>query len=86
MPSVIIDHRKQQLDLFGPPPGPMPVINPDGVSIKGCRTISQATDWRSFTLRMIDLFNRLGACDLQQFLPPGYPNPMRVPQHHRGAR
>src|SRR5262245_60219434 len=41
MPSVTIDHRKRagQLDLFGAPPGPMPVINPDGVSIKGCKTI-----------------------------------------------
>jgi hypothetical protein len=44
-------------------------------------------DRRDFTLRMLDLFNRLGARhyikrDLQPFLPPGYPNPMRVPQHH----
>ena len=48
-------------------------------------------DWREYTLRMIDLLNRLGARhyikrDLQAFLPPGYPNPMRVPQHHGDAR
>jgi hypothetical protein len=49
-------------------------------------------DRRDFTLRMLDLFNRLGARhyikrDLQPFLPRGYPNLMRVPQHHgrRGA-
>jgi hypothetical protein len=47
-------------------------------------------DWRNFTLRMIDLLNRVGARhyfkrDLQQFLPTGYNNPMRVPQHHGGA-
>jgi hypothetical protein len=44
-------------------------------------------DWRDYTLRAIDLLNRLGKShyikrDLQPFLPPGYPNPMRVPQHH----
>jgi hypothetical protein len=40
-------------------------------------------DWRDYTLRMIELLNRVGAKhyikkDLQPFLPPGYPNPMRV--------
>jgi hypothetical protein len=34
--------------------------------------------------------NRLGAADyikhdLQPYLPPGYPNPMRVRQHHRAV-
>jgi DNA repair photolyase len=47
-------------------------------------------DWREFTLRVTDLLNRIGArhyvkCDLQPFLPPGYPNPMRVVQHHGAA-
>jgi DNA repair photolyase len=46
-------------------------------------------DWREYTRRMIDLLHRLGAGhyvkrDLQQFLPRGYYNPMRVPQHHGG--
>jgi DNA repair photolyase len=52
--------------------------------------LTQTIDWRDFTLRVIDLLNRLGAKhyikkDLQPFLPPGYPNPLRVPQHHDGG-
>jgi DNA repair photolyase len=48
--------------------------------------MTKTTDWRAFTLRMIDLLGRLGARhyikrDLQPFLPPGYPNPLRVEQH-----
>jgi DNA repair photolyase len=44
-------------------------------------------DWRDFALRALDLLDRLGKRhyvkrDLQQFLPPGYANPMRVSQHH----
>jgi DNA repair photolyase len=44
-------------------------------------------DWCDFTLRALDLLNRRGKRhyvkrDLQQFLPPGYANPLRVPQHH----
>jgi DNA repair photolyase len=49
--------------------------------------MTKTTDWRDYTLRMVDLLNRLGANhyikkDLQPFLPPGYPNPLRVIQHH----
>jgi hypothetical protein len=49
--------------------------------------ITRETDWRSYTLRMIDLLAQLGARayikrDLQPFLPAGYRNPLRVPQHH----
>jgi DNA repair photolyase len=52
-----------------------------------CGAITKTTDWRDYTLRMIDLLGRLGKAhyikkDLQSFLPPGYHNPMRVPQHH----
>jgi DNA repair photolyase len=49
-------------------------------------------NWRSFTLRMLDLLNRVGAKayfkqGLQGYLPPGYPNhPMRAPQFHGGSR
>jgi hypothetical protein len=44
-------------------------------------------DWRDYTLRMIELLHKLKAAhyikhDLQKFLPEGYPNPMRVMQHH----
>ena len=52
------------------------------------KEITHTTDWRDYTLRMIDLLNRLDARhyikkDLQPFLPAGYPNPLRV-QQHRG--
>lgn len=49
--------------------------------------MTKTTDWKDYTLRMIDLCQRLGVRhyvkkDLQPFLPAGYPNPLRVPQHH----
>lgn len=49
--------------------------------------ITKTTDWRDYTLRMIDLFGRLGKAhyikaDLQPHLPDDYHNPLRVPQHH----
>lgn len=49
--------------------------------------LTRTTDWRSYTLRMIELLQHLGAAhyikkDLQPYLPSGYPNPLRVPQHH----
>lgn len=45
------------------------------------------TDWRDYTLRMIDTLDRLNARhyikkDLQPYLPIGYHNPLRIPQHH----
>jgi DNA repair photolyase len=54
------------------------------------KKITRTTDWRDYTLRMVDLLNRLGARhyikrDLQPFLPPGYPNPLRIAQHHGRA-
>lgn len=44
-------------------------------------------DWRDYTLRMIELLAQVGARhyikkDLQPYLPAGYPNPLRVVQHH----
>jgi DNA repair photolyase len=44
-------------------------------------------DLRDYTLRLVDAFTKHNARayfkrDLQPFLPDGYPNPMRVPQHH----
>lgn len=47
-------------------------------------------DWRDYTLRVIDELTRLGArhyikIDLQPHLPAGYPNPLRIPQHHGRA-
>jgi DNA repair photolyase len=50
-------------------------------------TITNVLDWESYTLRMIDKLRALDKAhyfkkDLQPFLPPGYHNPLRVPQHH----
>jgi DNA repair photolyase len=52
-----------------------------------CAEITRTTDWRDYTLRMIDLCQTLGVRhyvkrDLQEHLPAGYPNPLRVQQHH----
>jgi DNA repair photolyase len=50
-------------------------------------TITKVLDWRDYTLRMIERLQRYGNAhyikrDLQPYLPPGYSNPLRVPQHH----
>ncbi|MEJ8837792.1 radical SAM protein [Ramlibacter sp. AN1133] len=49
--------------------------------------MTKTEDWQDYTLRMIELCQRLGVRhyvkrDLQPYLPPGYPNPLRVPQHN----
>ena len=49
--------------------------------------MTTTTDWEDYTHRVIDLCAKVGARhyikrDLQGFLPPGYHNPLRVPQHH----
>ena len=49
--------------------------------------MTKTTDWRDYTLRMLDTLDRVGARhyikqDLHPFLPPCYPNPLRVLQHH----
>ena len=49
--------------------------------------LTKTTDWRSYTLRMIEKLQRLGKAhyvkhDLQPYLPDGYANPLRVRQHH----
>lgn len=49
--------------------------------------MTKTTDWRDYTLRMIETLNRLDARhyikkDLQQYLPVGYFNPVRIQQHH----
>lgn len=49
--------------------------------------MTSTTDWESYTHRMIDLCQRLGVKhyikkDLQRYLPVGYRNPLRIPQHH----
>jgi len=49
--------------------------------------MTKTTDWQNYTLRMLDLLNQLNARhyikkDLQRYLPRGYPNPLRIVQHH----
>ena len=49
--------------------------------------MTYTTDWESYTHRILDLVNRLGVKhyikkDLQPFLPSGYYNPLRIPQHN----
>lgn len=49
--------------------------------------MTKTTDWQAYTHRILNLVNRLGVKhyikrDLQQYLPDGYHNPLRVPQHH----
>ena len=49
--------------------------------------MTKTTDWRSYTLKMIELCQRLGVKhyikhDLQCYLPAGYNNPKRIAQHN----
>jgi len=49
--------------------------------------MTKTTDWESYTHRMIELCQKLGVAtyikkDLQKFLPAGFNNPLRIPQHH----
>lgn len=49
--------------------------------------MTKTADWEGYCHRMIEELNRLGKAhyikkDLQKYLPPGYHNPLRVPQHH----
>lgn len=51
------------------------------------KEITRTTDWRDYTMRVVELCQTLGVghyikADLQEYLPPGYPNPLRVQQHH----
>lgn len=49
--------------------------------------ITKTTNWQDYTLRMVDLCQRLEVRhyikkDLQIYLPPGYYNPRRIVQHN----
>lgn len=49
--------------------------------------MTKTTDWKEYTLRMMDLCQSLDVRhyfkkDLQGYLPDGYNNPVRVQQHH----
>lgn len=54
------------------------------------KEITRTTNWRGYTLRMIEKLHRLGKRhyiknDLQEYLPAGYFNPLRVDQFHQRA-
>lgn len=49
--------------------------------------MTKTTDWERYTHRMIEVCASLGVNhyikkDLQKYLPEGYLNPLRIPQHH----
>jgi len=49
--------------------------------------LTKTTDWEDYTHRMVDKLQGLAVAhyikhDLQRYLPAGYHNPLRVPQHH----
>lgn len=49
-------------------------------------TLTDTLDWKSYTLRMVEKLQTYGKAhyikkDLQKYLPVGYHNPLRVPQH-----
>jgi hypothetical protein len=49
--------------------------------------MTKTTDWQDYTLRMVDLCQKLGVKhyikhDLQPYLPAGYYNPRRITQHN----
>jgi DNA repair photolyase len=49
--------------------------------------MTKTTDWCDYTLRIIDRLQRYNKkhyikADLQKYLPAGYHNPLRIPQHH----
>lgn len=51
------------------------------------KEITRTTDWKDYTLRMLDVLHRVGAKhyikkDLQPFLPDSYSNLLRMEQHH----
>jgi Radical SAM superfamily len=55
------------------------------------KEITRTTDWRDYTLRMLDRLTQIGATfyfkkDLQPYLPAGVPNSLRVRQSKPGKR
>ena len=70
----IIEHTHEFVDLYK-------------VGRANYLPMTPTTDWREYTERIVELVNRLGVKhyikkDLQPFLPEGYHNPKRIPQHH----
>lgn len=70
----IIEHTYQFVDLFK-------------IGRANYLPMTHSTDWRDYTLRIMDVVNRLGVKhyikhDLQPYLPVGYANPRYIQQHH----
>ena len=71
---AIIEHTHEFVDLYK-------------IGRANYLPMTNSTDWRDYTLRILDTVERLNVAhyiknDLQQYLPLGYHNPLRVPQHH----
>lgn len=70
----IIEHTHQFVDLYK-------------IGRANYLPMTKTTDWQDYTLRILDLVERLGVRhyikeDLQKYLPPGYHNPRYIEQHH----
>lgn len=70
----IIEHTHEFVDLYK-------------VGRANYLPMTDTTDWEAYTHKILELVNRLGVKhyikkDLQKYLPAGYHNPLRIPQHH----
>lgn len=70
----IIEHTHEFVDLFK-------------IGRANYLPMTYTTDWEDYTHRVLELVSRLGVKhyikrDLQKYLPAGYHNPLRVPQHN----
>ncbi len=64
-----------------------PVVDLYKVGRINYNALTDSLDWRFFTEKVIALLHEINAAhyikrDLQDFLPAGYHNPLRVPQHN----
>lgn len=71
---AIIEHTHQFVDLYK-------------VGRANYLPMTYTTDWQDYTLRILDVVNRLSVRhyikhDLQKYLPAGYHNPKYIAQHH----
>lgn len=74
---AIIEHTHEFVDLFK-------------IGRANYLPMTASTDWEDYTLRILEVVNRLGVRhyikkDLQKYLPAGYHNPQYVTQHHGAA-
>jgi len=72
---AIIEHTHEFVDLYK-------------IGRANYLPMTYTTDWRDYTLRILDAVNRFGVQhyikhDLQKYLPDGYYNPRYIAQYHR---